>query len=336
MDPYSVHGGGDSSTMALITSRYIRHSKSVSILWGVFTVCSAILNIVVFLQEEWVGDTPESKSPGHFGLWRFCTVLSSTAQLSGDGSVFYEPKVRCVGSLDNFASILSPAFRASTVFIGLAVLVSILAVVAFLLFCFVKSHSVFEICGTMQFLEGICLGIGILCFPAGWDNDHVRGICGKEADDFKLGNCGLRWAFVLSIIALVDAFVLGCLAFTLSNRNAKPQPMMNHENPYMNPSIYKGEFNNGFVGDTHSLAGSRKSLTLPPVVMLPHPSAMGGQGPMPGGPGTPGGTLPPPPEAYSDFGQRSPGHQQGGGHNRSNIPSPYRNPYATSIQNFQL
>ena len=80
-------------------------------------MCSAILNIVVFLQEEWVGETSKSKSPGHFGLWRFCTVLSrsSDSSASGVGDSFSSSlpveEVLCFGQLDNFASILSPAFR---------------------------------------------------------------------------------------------------------------------------------------------------------------------------------------------------------------------------------
>ena len=40
--------------------------------------------------------------------------------------------------------------------------------------------------------SGICMSIGILCFPAGWDNDHVRGICGASAADYVLGDCGIR------------------------------------------------------------------------------------------------------------------------------------------------
>ena len=39
---------------------------------------------------------------------------------------------------------------------------------------------------------GICMAIGILAFPAGWDNDHVRGICGQHSEDYQLGDCGLR------------------------------------------------------------------------------------------------------------------------------------------------
>ena len=52
-----------------------------------------------------------------------------------------------------------------------------------------------------------------------------------------------------------------------------------------------GEINSGFIGDSQSLAGSRKSLNMlhgQPIVMMPHPSAGGGH---PVGPGFP----PPPP-----------------------------------------
>ena len=96
---------------------YFQHSKSVGILWGVFTVCSAILNIVVFLQEEWVGETSTAKSPGHFGLWRFCTVLSQSGDSSisslGDSysSSLPTEQEHCVGELANFGTIISPAFR---------------------------------------------------------------------------------------------------------------------------------------------------------------------------------------------------------------------------------
>ena len=54
----------------------------MAILWGVFTFCSAILNIVVFLSEEWVGATDKAKSPGHFGLWKFCMVLTTQPNIN--------------------------------------------------------------------------------------------------------------------------------------------------------------------------------------------------------------------------------------------------------------
>ena len=55
-----------------------------------------------------------------------------------------------------------------------------------------------------------------------------------------------RWAFVLAVVAVLDAWILGCLAFVLAHRHVKPLasyggPMHISESPYMNPgSIYKG------------------------------------------------------------------------------------------------
>jgi len=43
------------------------------------------------------------------------------------------------------------------------------------------------------------------------------------------------------------------------------------EPAYMNPSsMYQGEINPGFMGDNMSLAGSRKSGGLQPVMLMPH------------------------------------------------------------------
>merc|ERR1711892_272631 len=183
------------------STKYMRSSKAVGVLWGIFTLCYTILAIVVFMQDQWIGDADNSKGPGNFGTWRWCTD-------SQDGREI------CRGRLDDFGTILSPAFRAATVFTGLACIIAILCVVAFVLFFMCRSSDVFKICGTMEFLSGLCLGIGILSFPAGWDNEEVRGVCGAEADDYKLGTCGIRWAFVLAVIALFDSFILGCLAFS--------------------------------------------------------------------------------------------------------------------------
>ena len=150
-------GSGSSAAQQYLTSKYIRHSRAVAILWAVFTLCAAILNVVVFMSANWVGDTAASKGPGNFGLWKFCTVLSadpgsSSADVLNGGDD--RGNVVCIGDLSHFASILSPAFRAATVFVGFSVIIMILCLVGFVLFCFMKANSVFEICGTMQFLSG--------------------------------------------------------------------------------------------------------------------------------------------------------------------------------------
>ena len=40
----------------------------------------------------------------------------------------------CRGRLDDFGTILSPAFRAATVFVGISVIISILCIISFVLF----------------------------------------------------------------------------------------------------------------------------------------------------------------------------------------------------------
>jgi len=236
------------------STKFMRSSKAVGVLWGIFSMCYTILTVVVFMQDQWIGDADNSKGPGNFGIWRWCTD-------SQDGRKI------CRGRLDDFGTILSPAFRAATVFTGLAVIISILCVVALVLFFMCRSSDVFKICGTMQFLSGICLAIGLLSFPAGWSNDEVRGVCGPMADSYNLGTCGIRWAFVLAVIAFFDSIILGCLAFTLATKKLK----FLSEPAYMNPSsMYHGEINPGFLGDNMSLAGSRKSGGLQPVMLMPH------------------------------------------------------------------
>lgn len=123
----------------------------------------------------------------------------------------------------------------------------------------------------------------------------------------------------MAFICVIDAFILSILAVVLSKRKVEPLP------PHVSSNnIYKGELNGGYISDSQSLAGSRKSLTMPSVMMVPHPHF---QMPPPQPPPTPGGTLPPP-EAYSD-GQGGPG----------GVPPPYgAGGYGPppQMQNFQL
>merc|ERR1712123_206937 len=55
------------------STKYMRSSKAVGVLWGIFTLCYTILAIVVFMQDQWIGDADNSKGPGNFGTWRWCT-----------------------------------------------------------------------------------------------------------------------------------------------------------------------------------------------------------------------------------------------------------------------
>ena len=41
--------------------------------WGVASLCLAILAGLVLVSDQWLGDTPASPAPGNFGLWRWCS-----------------------------------------------------------------------------------------------------------------------------------------------------------------------------------------------------------------------------------------------------------------------
>lgn len=43
-------------------------------------------------------------------------------------------------------------------------------------------------------------------------------MCGDKTDKYTLGACTVRWAYILAIIAIMDALILSFLAFTLGNR----------------------------------------------------------------------------------------------------------------------
>ena len=73
--------------------------------------------------------------------------------------------------------------------------------------------------------------------------------------------------------------------------------------------VVAGEVNGGFVGDAQSVAGSRKSLNLHPVLLMPRPHHPGGEA-----------------DRFSEFSNRT-------GRSKS---SAYRAEYASSVQNFQL
>jgi hypothetical protein len=127
----------------IYATNYVRNSKAIGVLWGIFTICYAIIVVVAFVTPEWIGDTLESEYPGRFGLWARCYFHSS----SGGGE-------DCQGSLDDLSTVSSPAFRAATVFVGLSVILALLAICSMLLFFFFQSTTVFHVCGWIQVSSG--------------------------------------------------------------------------------------------------------------------------------------------------------------------------------------
>lgn len=46
----------------------------------------------------------------------------------------------------------------------------------------------------------------------------IRDMCGEQAGKYSLGDCSVRWAYMLAIMGILDALILSFLAFVLGNR----------------------------------------------------------------------------------------------------------------------
>nr|CBN80938.1 Lipoma HMGIC fusion partner-like 4 protein [Dicentrarchus labrax] len=68
--------------------------------------------------------------------------------------------------------------------------------------------------------QAVCLVLGCMIFPNGWDAEVIRDMCGEDTGKYTLGNCSVRWAYILAIIGILDALILSFLAFVLGNRQS--------------------------------------------------------------------------------------------------------------------
>jgi LHFPL tetraspan subfamily member protein len=127
----------DSSQM--YATSYARNSKAVAVLWGVFTLCYAVICVVAFVTPEWLGST----TSGRVGVWTICNSIDAHLGVE-----------TCIGKLDDVTTIPGPALRAAAILVGLGTLMALVCVVALLLFFFCGTTNVFMICGWIQLLSG--------------------------------------------------------------------------------------------------------------------------------------------------------------------------------------
>lgn len=73
-------------------------------------------------------------------------------------------------------------------------------------------------CGPAPPCPALCLVLGCMIFPDGWDAETIRDMCGAKTGKYSLGDCSVRWAYILAIIGILNALILSFLAFVLGNR----------------------------------------------------------------------------------------------------------------------
>ncbi|XP_051907747.1 LHFPL tetraspan subfamily member 4 protein-like isoform X2 [Hippocampus zosterae] len=121
---------------------YNYNPRAVGVLWAIFTICFAIVNVVVFIQPYWIGDSVNTQQAGYFGLFHYCvgTGPSPSRELT------------CVGSFSDFSSIPSGAFKAASVFVLLSMVLIIGCIACMALFFFCNTSTVYKTCAWMQLL----------------------------------------------------------------------------------------------------------------------------------------------------------------------------------------
>lgn len=228
---------------------YIRRSKAIGISWAILTCCFLIINIIVFIQPQWIGDTTYSYGTGWVGLYELCELVDS-----GTREI-------CQGQFQDFTTILTDAFRASTFFIGVSCLIIFLCILLFLLFLFCDNHAaIYYTLGTLQLISTIFMFLGCVIFPHGWDHFYVKRICGDSTGRYHIGNCEMRWAYILAIIGIFDILILTVLAFVLGCRQA--DKVVDYEYSHK-PLTARSTGNGSYVVDVTN-ASKAGSMIMPP------------------------------------------------------------------------
>jgi hypothetical protein len=227
------------STTRKQNSSYKWTSRIIGFVWIFLTGCFAILDIFVFVQPQWIGDTLSSPRAGHFGLYSYCVSTISDYEFDCKGVWFY------------FGSILNAPFAVATFFVGFSVLLILICLLLFILFLFVRPRLVYFICAFIQIICSICLLIALIVYPAGFDHDTVRRVCGSDVREFYLDTCQIRWAYILAIIGFGNVTILAILGFFLGIKQPRDDQMREIMNPNHSLSKY-GELNEAFDERTFS------------------------------------------------------------------------------------
>uniref|UniRef100_A0A8C5WN03 LHFPL tetraspan subfamily member 3 n=1 Tax=Laticauda laticaudata TaxID=8630 RepID=A0A8C5WN03_LATLA len=158
----------------LYQANYVRNSRAIGVLWAIFTICFAIVNVVCFFQPYWIGDGVETPQAGYFGLFHFCTGSGVSRELT------------CQGSFTDFASLPSGAFKAASFFIGLSMTLVIACIVCFVLFFFCNTATVYKICAWMQLssdIPSVLRSHGLR--SQGWESRSEQGGEGHQSNIWR-------------------------------------------------------------------------------------------------------------------------------------------------------
>jgi len=136
MDKYNA------DTCKMYYTKYSRDYRAVCVLWGLCSIIWCILNLVSFIQPQWIGDSYNSPGYGHIGVYKHCYPNTDNGH--------YE----CSGNPFDFSTILNDPLKATTVFVGISALLMLICVATLMFFFCMKKTFVFYVCGIIELISG--------------------------------------------------------------------------------------------------------------------------------------------------------------------------------------
>lgn len=131
-------------------------------------ICTVIANVFLFnhiqyhvilnVIAEWVGDL-ESETGGRIGLWKVCERNEMSDHCVGRLEEMMELpsmsfQVKTISDLFCCFFLMEVFYQVATIFAAVAVVTSLLTIMCLIFMIFLKSTTVFHICGWMQILSG--------------------------------------------------------------------------------------------------------------------------------------------------------------------------------------
>ena len=121
---------------------FVHKLHIIGMFWGVFTACWTVMNIIAFIEPQWLGDTETSPGTGFFGLFHYCEIFN------------FGQYVFCYGQFESFPSILTDAFKTAAFLVGFSALMFLVCLCCFILFFFIRASNTYFICASFQLVAG--------------------------------------------------------------------------------------------------------------------------------------------------------------------------------------
>jgi len=196
-----------------------RSLTRIGVCWSLLSFIAAVAIGVGYYFPYWLIDGKiefgANSTRVSFGPFRRCGYLKFTTPLERPTLT-----AQC-GRYKHFDDIPSICWKVTTCSVGVGAAIVLLVAFITVPGCCVRdviTRTSARALGMFQVIGAILIGLGMVFFPLGWNNVHVREACGENAAAYVTGSCGLGWSFWCVIGGDLILFICG----SLSTRAGRP------------------------------------------------------------------------------------------------------------------